>query len=331
MANNEQKNALAEFKKYCALVTCSSKEQKQIETIEKEMFKSEIEQFELALKNNDLFNAKSILNSIKDLAYVDTKQYQKSKEELKSQEIDNKIKSIKINLKNDFYATAYQEAKWLNYDFGYGDDRIAAIRKKTTDKVINYNIKKEKKKEKNNFSLVLGAEVNTLPLNYTYIDPYSIGLDLFNFNNFSAGIYKKFNYKKKYSGDFPKKSDVIGLKFRMQNIAAVKIDYSNFTDITNFLFTAPDAQFLLDYSLFRFLHFAGGVGYPNLNNNAEPYYQVEAGLRFVGNYFSSQINFRNINYVGINFYIVHTGFFINLDFDRNFKRSEKQKIENQYK
>lgn len=259
---------------------------------------------------------------MRSLADVDPSAYQKAENDFNNYQLEKELRRVRREFEKENYRTARTMALKLRKD--YDSQELERLIGRAEREISALEVSESRKKKRMLLAAAFGVEAISNQLDDLYAFPngmhyYTIG--------YSAGLYKKFNYFKSYSGKYPKGSDLIGLKVRLwDHLTAEAIPWSDEEVLPSETPNRFSIDLLIDGTAFYLIHYGGGLVFSELGNAEEYHYCAELGLRIPMGPVSIQGNIRNDWIDSIPTYRFSTGIFLELDFWRDFGREDREEI-----
>ncbi len=326
-ASSEYVLVMNELKNYCNYGDCAEKEEKLLKDLGEKCFDAELTIFYGQLKLSNELQASYSLASLREYAVFEPKKFAKAQNDFKEFQISKAILEVENDLNNKLFQTAYYDSKSLRVSYGLNHKEINRLIDKTSTRLYHSEVKKKKRTRRNLFSVAIGVESSTAHFNemtpLLKIENYNVSL------MYSAGVYKKFNYPAYYPGDYPKKTDYIGIKARFMPYG-LRYSVSDFASIQTQSRSDYRLDVLIDGSILRGFHYAVGVGVDDAVFTDDPKYLAEFGLKIPFGPVSMQMNCTGLYWNDELLFGAHAGLFLNLDVIRKFNRKDKDAIRNVY-
>jgi hypothetical protein len=326
-ARKSYQEALEVFRVYCNTMSCTDQQNETREAIRLEFFESAYDQFQTALKYDNLPDIGKSLSILRTHADMDQGVYRKAERQLLEYELQKELGMVERELDQENYRTVIAMGKRLKSSYGYDRPEINRLIEEAETEIYRDRVNSERKDQRMQMAMALGLEtrsntaddLNGFPDGFTH---YTVA--------YSFGLYKKFNYFKSHRGAYPKGSDLIGFKVRFFDHQTY--DVLPWEDANDASITTPDrfsAELLLDGTAFYALHYGGGVVFQDLGSTDQYQFCAELGLRIPFGPVSLQGNVRSDWIDEVPVYSLTAGLFIEIDFWRNFGKKDRDVIKGQ--
>lgn len=322
-AQGRYSEALSEMYTYCAVISCTNDDYEQINQLTTAYFNAEITKLENAIKQDQKSVATLHITTLKSLASANPKRYKQANDAYNAYLINSEMREVERDLYRKNYHSAFAKVRRIENTYGSDYNSFQSLKRSTIQQLLRSEIRLEKQKRRKLYSLALGTGVFTNSIkSVEYIDQQIQTLTWF----YSAGLYKKLNYKIE-SQNYPKKSDVIGIRFRV-------LDYKTTTKVQhiesleNSKYYRYDTELAVDGTLLRAFHYAFGVVFSDRKIESDLLYTAELGLNIPIHPISIQVNARGLFYNPKPVYTLSAGLYLHLDFWRKFNSKDKKDIRN---
>ncbi len=326
-ARKSYQEALEVLRIYCNTMACTDEQNETREAIRRVYFEDAYDQFETALKFDNLPDIGRNLSILRNHADIDQSVYRKAERQFLEYELQKEVAAVRRELDQENYRTVIAMGNRLKTSYGYDRPEINRLIEEAETEIYRDRVNSERKAQRMQMAVVLGLEtrsnaaddLNGFPDGFTH---YTVA--------YSFGLYKKFNYFKSHRGAYPKGSDLIGLKVRLfdhQTYDVLPWEDANDTSINT-----PDrfsAELLLDGTAFYVLHYGGGVVFQDLGSTDQYQFCAELGLRIPIGPVSLQGNIRSDWIDEVPVYSLNAGLFVEIDFWRNFGKKDRDAIKAQ--
>lgn len=319
-------DALNAMNEYCGVVNCTAGDYDRITDLREAYFDDELSKFERAIDAGQMSDAATGISRLKMLASANPKAYQKALTQYNTYLVKTEMSEVEIDLYRMNYKAAYAKVKQIENEHGSNYSQLQSLKQTTAQRLLRSEVKLEKQTRRKLFSLGLGVGVLSNPIESVEAIDEEIRSLTF---AYSAGIYKKFNYRDSRSKFQTGRSDVIGLRFRL-------LDYNTITNISSEPLNQADSTYRydselsLDGTIFRGIHYSAGVFFRDRQWDNKPVYTGELGMSIPIQPFSIQVNARAVFYDSDPVYTLTGGVFLNLDFWRQFGKKDRRAIQMKY-
>lgn len=326
-ARKSYPEALEVYRVYCNTMSCTDKQDETREAIRQEYFESAYDQFETALKFDNLPEIGRSLSILRTHADVDQGVYRKAEQQFLEYELQKEVAAVQRELNQENYRTVIAMGKRLKTSYGYDRPEINRLIEEAETEIFRDRVNSERKAKRMQMAVVLGLETRSnarddltnFPDGYTH---YTVA--------YSFGLYKKFNYFKTHRGAYPKGSDLIGFKARLFDHQTY--DVLPWEDANDASITTPDrfsVELLLDGTAFYGFHYGGGVVFQDLGSTDQYQFCAELGLRIPIGPVALQGNVRSDWIEEVPVYSLTAGVLIEIDFWRKFGKKDRDAIKAQ--
>ncbi len=320
-AQRKYRLALEAVDRYCAVAPCNEVEFTLKDAIASEYFNHELHLLQDALKLRSKEDATIHISNLKTVAYTNPKIYREADEAYYTFLVAEEMRDVELELSRDNYELAYAKLMKIEGEYGTSYADLQSLRKTVEQKLLHSEVQAERRKRNMLFALVFGVEMVSNELeDLEYIDEQVQTATM----AYSGGLYKKFNYTRHGNGYWAN-SDMIGIKVRFTDIQSTMLigDLNTGTMDGTHRF---DAEVLLDGTIGRVVHYAGGAVFPNVEIGNELIYSAELGLRLPMGPLSLQANLRSLYIETVPQIMVNAGIYCQVDFWRSFGKKDKKFI-----
>ena len=326
-ARKSYQEALEVFRVYCNTMSCTDEQNETREDIREVYFENAYDEFETALKYDNLPDIGRNLSILRNHADIDQSVYRKAERQFMEYELQKELAMVQRELDQENYRTVIAMGKRLKSSYGYDTAEINRLVEQAENEIFRDRVNSERKDQRMQMAFALGLEtrsnaaddLNGFPDRFTH---YTVA--------YSFGLYKKFNYFKTHRGAYPKGSDLIGFKVRLFDHQTY--DVLPWEDANDASINTPDrfsAELLLDGTAFYVFHYGGGVVFQDLDRSDQYQFCAELGLRIPIGPVSLQGNLRCDWIDEVPVYSLNAGLFIEIDFWRNFGKKDRDAIKAQ--
>jgi tetratricopeptide (TPR) repeat protein len=325
-ARKAYQEALEVFRVYCNTMSCTDEQNETVKAIRQEFFESAYDQFETALKFDNLSDIGKSLSILRKHADIDQGAYRKAEQQFLEYELQKELAAVQGELDQENFRTTIAMGEKLKTSYGYDRAEINRLIEQAETEIYRERVKQERKTRRMRFTIALGAsaltnEIPELDLFPEGISRYTVG--------YSLGLYKKINYYKRYRGHFPRGSDIIGFKVRLfDHLTEDQVPWEEGLDQAGV--EAPSRfslDVMVDGTALYIFHYGGGLVFPQYDRGDNFHYCAELGLRIPMGPFSIQGNIRTdwIESVPVSRFTLDAT--LEFDFWRKFGKRDRREIE----